>query len=169
MKNHSIGSALLPKLLKMKWAPGVDLDELNWGPIAIVQKFQSLPTTYDRIILLSALERPGREIGDITVFEWKGKLPGEELIQRCIGDAVSGIISVENLLIIGEYFKIWKGETFIVDVEPGPEHAGEDFTEEMQATIPDIILTLQHLSVANSKELINFKSLFGDTLIEPDA
>ena len=52
--NHSIGPALLLQLQKMNWAPGVDVDELNWGPIAIVQKFQSFPTAYDRIILLSA-------------------------------------------------------------------------------------------------------------------
>jgi hypothetical protein len=88
------------------------------------------------------------------------------LIQRCIGDAVTGVISVENLLIIGEYFKIWNGETFVVDVEPGPEEAGEHFTEEMQQAIPDLILTLQNLSNAESTEMINFKPLYGDTLIE---
>ncbi len=166
LANHSIGSALLPQLQKMIWEPGVDVDELNWGPIAIVQKFQALPIAYDRVILLAAIERPGRKIGEITVYKWLGKLPDEELIQRCIGDAVTGVISVENLLIIGEYFKIWTGETFVVDVEPGPEQAGENFTEEMQQAIPDVIVTLQHLSNINSEELINFKPLYGDTLIE---
>jgi hypothetical protein len=164
--NHSIGPALLPQLQKMTWAPGVDIEELNWGPIAIVQKFQSFPTPYDRVILISAIERPGREIGDITVFQWQGKLPDEELIQRCIGDAVTGVISVENLLIIGEHFKIWTGETLLVDVEPGPEQVGEDFTEEVQHVIPDLILTLQHLSTADKAELIKFKPLYGDSLIE---
>ncbi len=166
LRNHSIGPALLPQLQKMTWASGVDIEELNWGPIAIVQKFQSFPTPYDRVILISAIERPGREIGDISIFQWHGKLPDEELIQRCIGDAVTGVISVENLLIIGEYFKIWTGETFVVDVEPGPEQAGERFTEEMRQAIPDLILTLQNLSSAESTEMINFKPLYGDTLIE---
>jgi len=166
LSNHSIGPALLPQLQKMNWAAGVDVDELNWGPIAIVQKFQALPTTYDRVILLSAIERAGRTIGDITVFKWMGKLPDEEMIQRCIGDAVTGVISVENLLIIGEYFKIWTGETFVVDVEPGPEQAGENFTEEMQRAIPDIILTLKQLSNVENTKMTNFKSLYGDKLIE---
>jgi hypothetical protein len=165
LRNHSIGPALLPQLEKMQWKEGVEVDELNWGPIAIVQKFQSLHTPYDRVILIAAIERPERKIGDITVYKWMGKLPDEELIQRCIGDAVTGVISVENLLIIGEHFKIWKGETYVVDVEPGPEEAGEDFTDEMQQVIPDLILTLQVLSSKNT-ELINFKPLYGDTLIE---
>ncbi len=166
LRNHSIGPALLPQLQRLQWAEGVEVDELNWGPIAIVQKFQSLPIPYDRVILIAAIERPGRKVGHITVYKWMGKLPDEELIQRCVGDAVTGVISVENLLIIGEHFKIWTGETFVVDVEPGPEQAGENFTEEMQQAIPDVILTLQHLSNINSEELINFKPLYGDTLIE---
>ncbi len=107
LSNHSIGSSLLPQLQKMMWAPGVDLDELNWGPIAIVQKFQALPKAYDRVILLAAIERPGRNIGEITVYKWLGKLPAEELIQRCIGDAVTGVISVANLLIFCFYIPIF--------------------------------------------------------------
>ncbi len=166
LRNHSIGPALLPKLQKMQWAEGVEVDELNWGPIAIVQKFQSLPIPYDKVILIAAIERLERKIGDITIYKWMGKLPDEELIQRCIGDAVTGVISVENLLIIGEYFKIWSGETFVVDVEPGPEEAGENFTEEMQEAIPDLILTLQNLTKEDTGELINFKELYGDTLIQ---
>lgn len=164
--NHSIGPALLPQLQRTAWAPGVEVDELNWGPIAIVQKFQALATTYDCVILLSAIERPGRNIGEITVFKWQGKLPDEELIQRCVGDAVTGVISVENLLVIGEYFKIWTGETFLVDVEPGAEQAGEGFTEEVKQAIPELIRTLQYISSTGSEELINFKPLYGDTMIE---
>lgn len=169
MRNHSIGPALLPQLQQMNWKPGVELDELNWGPIAVVQKFQSLPTAYDRVILLSALERPGRKIGDINVYHWRGKIPDEEMIQRCIGDAVTGVISVENLLIIGEYFNIWNAETLLIDVEPGPEQAGENFTDEMQEAIPDLVLLLQHLSTSDTLELSKFKPLYGDTLINVDA
>ncbi len=166
LRNHSIGPALLPQLQQTKWAPGVEVDELNWGPIAIVQRFQSLQTPYDRVILVAAIERPGRKIGDITVFKWEGGLPDEELIQRCVGDAVTGVISVENLLIIGEYFKIWSSETFIVDVEPGAEEAGETLTQEMVQAIPHLISTLQDLSIPESGELIKFKPLCGHTLIE---
>lgn len=164
--NHSIGPALLPQLQKMAWAPGMEVDELNWGPIAVVQKFQALPVPYDRVILLAALERPGRHIGDISVFQWRGRLPDEDLIQRCVGDAVTGVISIENLLIIGEYFKIWPVETFVVDVEPGPEQAGEDFTEAVNQAIPDLILTLQQLASADEAALTQFEPLYGDTLIE---
>lgn len=164
--NHSIGPALLPRLHTLAWPEGVEVDELNWGPIAVVQKFQSLPVPYDRVILLAALERPERRIGDITVFSWRGKLPDEELIQRCVGDAVTGVISVENLLVIGEYFRIWPAEMIVVDVEPGPEQAGEELTAELKQAIPALLQTLQQLAGTNPLKMSTFKPLFGHTLIE---
>lgn len=167
--NHSVGPILLPQLQKTNWGPGVEVDELNWGPIAIVQKFQSLSFFYDQVILLSAIERAGRKTGEISIFKWLGKLPDEDLIQRCIGDAVTGVISVENLLIIGEYFKIWPPQTFFVDMEPGPERAGENLTEEMVEGIPDLILTLQQLCQEERRDYITFKPLYGDTLIDQHA
>lgn len=166
--NHSFGPVLLPQLQKLEWPETVELEEMNWGPIAIVQKFQSLPVAYDRVILLAAIERPGRHVGEITNFQWKGALPDPEMIQACIGDAVTGVISVENLLIIGEHFKIWPEQTFIVDMEPGPEIAGVEFTDAFQLAIPAVIHNIQQLCIANPADSIKFKELYGDNLILND-
>ena len=163
--NHSIGPALLPQLQNMDWPAGVDVEEMNWGPSAIVQKFQSSQTPYNRIILLAAIERGGRSVGDIDVFRWMGRLPDEEMIQACVGDAVTGVISAENLLIIGEHFKIWPKEVYLVDVEPGPEQAGPEFTPEVNKVIPEVINTIYSLVMTKQPELINFKVLYGDALM----
>ena len=164
--NHSLGPALLPTLQSLTWPQGVDLEEMNWGPIAIVQKFQSLKSPYDRVILLAAIERETRNIGAIDVFRWMGRLPDEEVIQACIGDAVTGVISVENLLIIGEHFKIWPAETFIVDVEPGPETSGIEFTSEVREAIPDFLNTIRHLCTALNAESVTYKKMYGDALTD---
>ena len=164
--NHSIGPVLLPMLQTLNWPDGVEVEEMNWGPIAIVQKFQTLQIPYNRVILLAAIERPGRDIGDIDVFRWMGGLPDKEMIQACIGDAVTGVISVENLLIIGEHFKIWPPEIFIVDVEPGPETAGIEFTDEVKKIIRDFISTIRQLCVVNDAGTIKCKELYGDSLTD---
>ena len=164
--NHSLGPALLPMLQTLTWPDGVEVEEMNWGPIAIVQKFQSLQTPYSRVILLAAIERPKRNIGDIDTFRWMGGLPAAEMIQACVGDAVTGVISVENLLIIGEHFKIWPAETFIIDVEPGPETAGVEFTTEVQKVIPDFISTIRNLCMANNAKSISYKKIYGDNLMD---
>ena len=131
----------------MDWPKGVSVDELNWGPIAVVQQFEALGVAYDKVVLLIAIERPHRQIGEINVFQWKGGLPDEKQIQACIGDAATGVISVENLLVIGEYFKIWPKEVLLVDVEPGPEVAGEHLTSEVEGNVPDILNLVQRLAI----------------------
>lgn len=147
LQNHSVGPVLLPDILKMDWPDCVVVEEMNWGPIAIVQYFQTLQTPFERVVFLVAIERPGRNIGDIDIFKWQGGLPSEKQIQACVGDAATGVISVENLLIIGEYFKIWPKELYLVDVEPGQESAGEHLTNEIQQKIPLILSTLRKVAL----------------------
>lgn len=164
LRNHSIGPILLPHLKSLTWSEGVFIDELNWGPIAIVQQFEAMEIPYDRVILLTAIERPHRKIGEISVYQWQGKLPDEKQIQACVGDAATGVISVDNLLVIGQYFKIWPSEVFLVDVEPGPEIAGEHLTEEVAIKVPQVIQTIQSLVQKGAVIIPNISYLRGDTL-----
>jgi len=165
LRNHSVGPILLPQLNAKAWNGQVSIEEMNWGPIAIVQYFQTLEIPFDRVIFLVALERQERKIGDISVYKWLGKLPDEQQIQACVGDAATGVISVENLLVIGEFFKIWPKEVFLVDVEPGPEQAGEHLTDEVKNKIPEILRILEELTL-DGEVLMETEKLQGDTLFE---
>ena len=165
LRNHSVGPILLPRLQSVSWDGCIKVEEMNWGPIAIVQYFQTLKTPFDRVIFLVAIERPDREVGDISLFQWMGHLPDEKQIQACVGDAATGVISVENLLVIGEHFNIWPREVFLVDVEPGKEQAGEYLTAEVDAKIPEILCILEELA-EKDEILLETQKLRGDTLFE---
>ncbi len=162
--NHSIGPMLLQELQKMEVSSNVKIDELNWGPVAVIQQFQAEEIPYQKVILLCAIERPGREIGEITIFKWKGGLPDEEQIQACMGDAATGVISVENLLVLGEYFGIWKEEVYLIDVEPGEEIAGEQLTPEVEKQVPEILKTVFRLTSGGLSENEKVSYLFGDKI-----
>ncbi len=163
LRDYSIGPKLLAQLKKIQWPSGIEVDEMNWGPIAIVQQFQSLPDPYDRVIFLTA-RSCGRLVGTITLRQWNGGLPDEENIQARISEAVTGVISADNLLIIGEHFKIWPEEVFVVDVEPGKEEMGETFTPEVEAVIDDVLEIIQELAVNNSGALPVFEEMKGNEL-----
>lgn len=148
----------------MDWPTQVTVEEMNWGPIAIVQYFQTLEIPFDRVVFLVAIERPGRKIGDIDLFQWMGGLPSETQIQACIGDAATGVISVDNLLIIGEFFKIWPKEVYLIDVEPGPETAGEHLTEEVNRRVPQILKDIHRIAHNGNALEEEISILKGDTL-----
>lgn len=162
--NHSVGPNLLPEIKQMGWPEGVTVEEMNWGPIAIVQYFEALEKSFDRVVFLVAIERPNRMVGEIEVFKWMGGLPSEKQIQACIGDAATGVISVENLLVIGEFFKIWPSKVFLVDVEPGPEKAGEFLTQDVQNKVPEILRILEEVSINEDKAIDNIELLNGNSL-----
>jgi hypothetical protein len=164
LQNHSVGPILLPQLKKMDWPAQVTVEEMNWGPIAIVQYFQTLEIPFDRIVFLVAIERPDRKIGNIDLFQWRGGLPSETQIQACIGDAATGVISIDNLLIIGEFFKIWPKEVYLIDVEPGPETAGEHLTEEVNRQFSQILRDIHRIAYNGDALEEEINILKGDTL-----
>jgi len=67
--------------------------------------------------------------------------------------------------VIGEFFKIWPKEVFLVDVEPGAEQAGEHLTPEVEAKVPEILRILEELT-EDGAILRKTKKLQGDTLFE---
>ena len=160
---------LLSHLQELSFPDHIKVDELNWGPVAVVQMFQAEEPAFEKVIILCAIEREGRKIGHIDVFKWLGKLPDEEQIQACVGDAATGVISVENLLVIGEYFKVWKDEVYLVDVEPGPEVAGEQWTIEMQNDTPEIISTIKRLALTGVDDDMNLNFLQGNTIFKEES
>lgn len=162
--NHSMPPTLFSHLQNLDLPDHIKVDELNWGPVAVVQMFEAETPPFEKVIILCAIEREGRDIGQMDIFKWGGGLPDEEQIQACVGDAATGVISVENLLVIGEYFKVWKDEVYLVDVEPGPEIAGESFTPEMEAKIPDILSAIRSLALAKKVEIPEEKVLRGDSI-----
>lgn len=167
--NHSMPPMLFSHLQEFSLPDHIKVDELNWGPVAVVQMFEAEDPPFDKVIILCAVERKEREIGQIDVYKWLGKLPDEEQIQACVGDAATGVISVENLLVIGEYFKVWRDEVYLVDVEPGPEVAGEQLTIEVQNAIPEIISTVKRLAINGVDDEMSLKFLSGNTIFNEES
>lgn len=163
LRDYSVGPMLLPRLRAMDWPPGTVLDELNWGPIAIVQNLEAMAEPYDRIVMLVARAQ-GRRPGTLTLRHWHGGLPDPERIQGCIAEAVTGVISVDNLLVIGEHFGVWPDEVFLVDVEPGPEEAGTRLTPPTEAAVPAILTTVRHVALADTTALPPMEPMHGDLL-----
>ncbi|MDQ6659528.1 MAG: hypothetical protein M3Z24_01020 [Chloroflexota bacterium] len=138
LRDISVGPVIIQKLQQLDWPVGIEIDDLSLGgPIAAVHRFREAPP-YDRIVLVSAVGRT-RQPGQIYCYRWDGCLPDREEIQMRVTEAVTGIISLDNLLIIGGYFGIWPPNVVVVEVEPYDENWGPDFSEPVQAAIAPLI------------------------------
>ena len=145
LRDMSVGPVLTRQFAEMDWPADVEVDDLSVGPIAIVQRFQAQTDPYDRVVLFGAVSR-GRSPGTLTVYCWDGKLPPPDEIQARIGEAVTGVVSLDNLLIIGEHFGVWPAEAIVVEVEPqdeGEDGWGPGFSPALTRAVGDVIAAVR--------------------------
>jgi len=146
LRDISVGPFLVPRLKEMDWPDGVEIYDLHFGPIHVVQWLEEKPGYYSRVVLLSGVKRE-REPGAVYAYRWDGALPDAQEIHERICEAVTGIIHVDNLLIIGGHFGIWPDEVAVVEVEPCEEEFGAEFSEQVSRAIPNVISLVRQLAL----------------------
>lgn len=116
VRGYPLGPELMERLRALPWPQDVDIREMNWGPVAIVQDFQASTHKPARVVLVGALDR-GLAPGTVSVRRWAGGAIDAAAVQRRMFEAVTGVISLDNLFVIGAHFGIWPTETFSVELQ----------------------------------------------------
>jgi hydrogenase maturation protease len=114
----------------------IEVEDLGYHPIGFTQNLQARPP-YDRIVLVGAVAR-GREPGTVSAYRWDHTLPSANEIQARVSEAVTGVISLDNLLIVTEAFGGFPDDVRVVEAEPADENWGEGFSPQLEAKLPEI-------------------------------
>jgi len=117
-------------------ANGIEVEDLGYHPIGFTQNLQDRPA-YDRIVLVGAIAR-GREPGTVTAYRWDHALPSDKDIQERVSEAVTGVISLDNLLIVTEAFGAFPRDVRVVEIEPADEGWGEGFSPVVEDKLGEI-------------------------------
>ncbi len=115
---------------------GVEIEDLGYHPVGFTQNLQDRPI-YDRIVLVGAVAR-GREPGTVTAYRWDHALPSQQEIQERVSESVTGVISLDNLLIVTEAFGAFPEDVRVVEIEPADEGWGEGFSPTIEAKLEEI-------------------------------
>ena len=116
---------------------GVEVEDLSYGPVQILHNLQDRPP-YDRLVLVGAVRR-GREPGTIEHYRWDGRLPPSDEIQERVAEAVTGVIALDNVLVVVGAFGGLPDDVRVVEVEPAAEGWGEGFSAEVGAKLPEVL------------------------------
>jgi hydrogenase maturation protease len=138
LSDMSFGRVLLAELERMRWPPHVRVEDLNFGPVMIYQWLEESPVKFDRAVFVHAARR-GRAPGTLEVYRWPQELPDAAEIQARIGEAVTGVISLENLLVICKHFGVLPEEVTIVEIEPENEDWGPEFSPVVATRVGEAI------------------------------
>ena len=131
LRGYPLGPEFMERLRSVSWAEDVTICEMNWGPIAIVQDFQAKKTVCDRVVLVASIDR-GEPLGKVTGRRWLGGTLGALEMQERMHEAVTGTISLDNLLIIGEHFNIWPEEVITIELQLAENSFGDFVLGEME-------------------------------------
>lgn len=155
LKDLSFGQVLLPFLEKQKWTENFDLENLSFGAIAVLQWFQDFPDKYDRVVFVSAAEREGRAPGTLDVYQWDFPPLDEAAVQESVGESVTGIISLDNLMMILQYFKALPPEVVVLDLEPVDSEIGFECSPEITARFDEFSVIIREKAEAAKMESKN--------------
>ncbi len=122
--------------LAVRAGNGVEVEDLGYHPIGFTQNLQDRPT-YDRIVFVAAVAR-GRAPGTVEAYRWDHVLPPAKDIQDRVSEAVTGVISLDNLLIVSEALGAFPEDVRVVEAEPADEGWGEGFSPEIETKLPTI-------------------------------
>ncbi len=136
LRDLSFGPVLVDRLKALPWPEGVEIEDLSCSPIAAFHKFTE--TRYRKIVLVGAVKR-GREPGTISRYRPDGPLPNEAEIQARIGEGVTGVVSLESILIVCRFFEAMPEDVVVLEVEPEDESWGEGFTPGVEKALEQVI------------------------------
>jgi hydrogenase maturation protease len=115
---------------------GVEVEDVSYHPVGFSQNLEDREP-YDRIVLVAGVSR-GRPAGTVEAYRWDGSLPPPKEIQERVAEAVTGVISLDNLLVVCGAFGALPDDVRVVEVEPADEGWGEGFSPEVEARLSDI-------------------------------
>ncbi len=103
--------------------PGVEVEDLSYGPIDVLFGLRSR-TPYDALVIVAAAAR-GDAPGTVRRRDWDRAAIAADALQERIAEAVTGVISHENLLHILGHFGALPPRTVVIEIEPAFESFGE--------------------------------------------
>lgn len=122
LRDRSFGPLMVERLARQAWPPDVVLEDLSYGPIDVLFKLQAEPRPFRLGVFIGAVAR-GRPPGTVERYLWNHPTPAADELQARIAEAITGVVSLENLLHILTHFGALPRRTVAIEVEPAAEEA----------------------------------------------
>ena len=137
LSDYSFGIVVVDLLGLRSWPSAVVIEDISYNPIAVVQRLQEEPADrrFDIAVVVSAAERPQRPPGTLSVYRWDTVLPPPDDIQAAVAEAVTGIISLDNTLVVTRHFGVLAETVVVVEVEPKLHAFGDEMSIEVTSSV----------------------------------
>ena len=136
LRDGSVGTWVTDQLAS-RAAGDLEVEDVSYHPVGLSQNLQERPD-YDRLVLVGSMAR-GRAPGTVAIYSWDGVLPPTDEVQVRVSEAVTGVISLENTLIVCGALGGLPEDVRVVEVEPQDENWGDGFSPVVERRLPEIL------------------------------
>jgi len=144
LRDRSLGPLLIERLQARSWPADVVVEDLSYGPIDVLFTLQAELSGFRLGLFVSAVAR-GRPAGTVERSVWQAPTPSVEELQARIAEAVTGVVSLENLLLILGHFGALPTQTVIIEVEPEAEERwGPELSDAARAALDQAEALILH-------------------------
>ncbi|MEJ7638706.1 MAG: hypothetical protein WKF75_12200 [Singulisphaera sp.] len=89
----------------------------------------------------------GPAVAGIRCYRWDGVLPDPVEVQARVEEALTGVIDLDNLLVVTQQFGALPPEVFVVEVQPIATEFGMEMSREVVALLPKVRRLARALAV----------------------
>lgn len=134
--DHDLGRLAIERLAAEGPWPGVILEELYYGAIAVTQRLEDLQP--EALVLVGAAAR-GRPPGSATRRRVRPGAPPVETLRRAVEEAGTGHVSIDLILEVASGFGALPGRTVVVEVEPASTGPSETLSAAGRAGLDEAV------------------------------
>jgi hydrogenase maturation protease len=116
---------------------GVEVEDVSYHPVGLSQNLQAREP-YERVVLVGSLQR-GRAPGTVEAYRWACDLPSRDEVQERVSEAVTGVISLDNTLIVCGALGGLPDDVRVVEVEPEDQGWGDGFSPTIERRLPEVL------------------------------
>ena len=136
LRDESVGPWAVEQLAP-RAGGDIEVEDLGYHAVGFIHNLEEREA-YDRLVFISAVRR-GAAPGTLRVYRWDGVLPDREAIQERVVEAVTGVISLDGMLIVTQALGPMPNDVRVVEIEPGPEGWGEEFSPAVARRLDDVL------------------------------
>lgn len=149
LRDYSFGVMVADTLAARPWPASVSVEDISYNPIAVVQRLddEAGDARFELAVVVAAVARPGRVPGTITLYRWDGALPDAEQIQEAVAEAVTGVIALDNTLIVTRHFAERPPRFVVLEMQPGLHEFGDTLSDAVSSSFGRVCDTITHLAL----------------------
>lgn len=164
LRDGSFGLAVSDALAREAWPAEVTVSDLGYGALYVTLDIGDAQPAYKRVVLVAGVVRD-REPGRLYCRRWTPQPLDDQSVQTCVYEAGAGVIDIDLLLVIAQYFRALPPEVLLVELEPVEYTGGDQLSAVATHQLPAALALVRACALGDvPAELLDDAGLSADAV-----